>query len=216
VLDEYPTHERIRISSIDPGGIDEQLLDLLVSEPRIMPHFHLSIQSGDNETLRLMRRRHTREDVLRLRDSLKKKSQDVTIGADLLVGLPFETESMFDNTLKLIDDSELSLIHPFAYSPRSGTVAAQMVQHPRSVVAERGRLLREKAKSAKIKMFRSLVGGKVSGVVERSESGFSYGKTDSFVPFRLNMEIEAGKLMSSMNVTGFDDESIHVEKNSDT
>jgi threonylcarbamoyladenosine tRNA methylthiotransferase MtaB len=211
LLSEYPSYDRIRISSIDPRDIDENLLDIMVFEPRIMPHFHLSIQSGDNETLRMMKRGHTREDVLRLCDSLKNKSENVTIGADLLVGLPFETKTMFENTLKLIDESGLSLIHQFSYSPRNGTVAARMVQHPKSVILERGRILRDKAQSAKLKMFRKLIGGKVSGIVEKSESGYSYGKTDSFVPFKLPGEIEAGELIPNMNVIGFDDDAIHVE-----
>ncbi|MDR0630922.1 MAG: tRNA (N(6)-L-threonylcarbamoyladenosine(37)-C(2))-methylthiotransferase MtaB [Holosporales bacterium] len=208
IFKKYPKQERIRISSIDPKEISGPLLDLFIHDERIMPHFHLSIQSGDNETLKLMRRRHTREDVLKLCQELRMGRKNVVIGADLLAGLPFENDKMFENTLSLIDDAELSLIHSFTYSPRQGTVAAQMIQLPRKVIIERGQILCQKAKKAKLKMFKSMVGQNVSGIVEKYQSGIAYGKTDSFITFQIKKQISPNTVINNAKVIGFCEECI--------
>jgi threonylcarbamoyladenosine tRNA methylthiotransferase MtaB len=176
---------RLRLSSIDPAAIDAKFTRIITSEPRILPHFHLSIQSGDDHVLKTMRRRHTRERVLEICNSIREGRKGVVFGADFIAGFPSETEEMFENTLRLIDDAGISLIHSFPYSPRPGTIAADMIQLPRHTAIERAAKLRAKAQDVREKLYRSLVGTKTSGLVEKSEEGISYGKTDNFLPFRL-------------------------------
>lgn len=202
--------ERLRISSLDPKGIDDRLLELMVCEQRIMPHFHLSIQSGDDDVLRLMRRRHTRSDVIDVCQRIISRRPDVALGSDFIAGFPSETEAMFQNTLRLIDEANLSLMHVFPYSPRKGTVAAQMVQLPRSVVLDRARRLREKAQEAKLKLFKALVGKHVSGLVEYVSDGCSFGKTDSFIPFVIEQELPQSAIVSNLIVLGVTDDSLLV------
>ncbi len=202
--------KRLRISSLDPKGIDEKLLELLVSEHRIMPHFHLSIQSGDNEVLKAMRRRHSREDVIEICNRILAKRLDVVFGSDFIAGFPTETEKMFENTIKLIDEAHLSLMHVFPYSPRSGTIAAKMIQLPRNVILERAKRLREKSEEAKKKLFKSLVGKTVNGMIERTEKGEAFGKTDNFVPFVINKPIEPSTLIQNAIVSGFNDEGLEI------
>ena len=189
--------ERLRISSLDPAGIDTKLFDIMTNEERIMPHFHLSIQSGDNDVLKAMRRRHSREDVIRLCNNILNKRPEVVFGSDFIAGFPTETDAMFENTVKLVDEAHLSLLHVFPFSPRAGTVAAKMIQIPSQIVHERAKILREKAHQAKEKLFQSLVGKPVTGVIEKSENGNSFGKTNSFVPFCL-----AGKLHPRTLISG--------------
>ncbi len=210
ILNSFPSLERLRISSIDPKGIDDRLCDLFVNEPRIMPHFHLSIQSGDNQVLKSMKRRHTREDLINICNKILEKRTDVVFGSDFIAGFPTETNQMFENTLKLIDEAHLSLMHIFPYSPRSGTVAAGMVQIPRNVILERAKILREKAQEAKIKLFKSLVGKPISGMIETSHNGISTGKTDSFVPFTIQKELKPTTIIKNITVQGFTDKHLKL------
>ena len=207
---EKTSLERLRISSIDPKGIDEKLFDLLANEQRIMPHFHLSIQSGDNDVLKSMRRRHTREDVIDICNRILEKRPDVVFGSDFIAGFPTETSAMFDNTLKLTDEAHLSLLHVFPYSPRSGTIAAQMIQLPRNVVLERAKRLREKAQEAKEKLFKSLIGKTINGMIESSANGVSFGKTDSFIPFVINESLKPTTLIHDLIVSGCDEEGLKI------
>ena len=207
ILKAFPSLNRLRISSIDPKCIDQKLFELSAQETRIMPHFHLSIQSGDNDVLKIMRRRHTREEVIETCGKLLSLRNDIVFGADFIVGFPSETEAMFNNTLKLIDEAHLSLLHVFPYSPRSGTVAAKMIQLPREVILNRAKILREKAVSAKRKLFSALLNTEVSGMIEQYSGGYSFGKTDSFIPFMINKELTPTSLIK-LRVTGFNDEQL--------
>lgn len=202
--------ERLRISSLDPAGIDERLLDIITNEPRIMPHFHLSIQSGDNSVLRAMRRRHTREEVIKLCNNILNIRPDVVFGSDFIAGFPTETESMFENTLKLIDEAHLSLIHVFPFSPRSGTVAAKLIQLPRTIIHERAARLRAKSQQAKKNLFQSLIGKSVSGLVEKSDNGITYGKTNSFIPFITKSKLKPKTIMQG-NVKDFDNNFLNLQ-----
>lgn len=175
--------ERLRISSIDPAGVDDKLFDIMTNEMRVMPHFHLSIQAGDNDVLKAMRRRHTREDVIRLCNNILNKRPDVVFGSDFIAGFPVETDKMFENTLKLVDEAHLSLLHVFPFSPRRGTVAAKMIQLPAQTNHLRAKLLREKAQKVKEQLLKSFLNKPVTGMIEKTENGISYGKTDSFIPF---------------------------------
>ncbi|WP_341209086.1 MiaB/RimO family radical SAM methylthiotransferase, partial [uncultured Sphingomonas sp.] len=144
LLADVPTLERLRLSSLDPAAIDDQLLALLAQEPRVMPHVHLSVQAGDDMILKRMRRRHTRGDVLRLVARLRA-ARDVAIGADLIAGFPTEDDAMFANTLALIDEADITHAHVFPYSPRPGTPAARMPQVAPAVARDRAARLRAAA-----------------------------------------------------------------------
>jgi threonylcarbamoyladenosine tRNA methylthiotransferase MtaB len=212
ILKKYPSQNRIRISSIDPAGIDERLLGLFINEKRIMPHFHFSIQSGDNDVLKAMRRRHAREDIIRICNEISKKRPKVVFGSDFIAGFPTETEIMFQNTLKLIDEANLSLMHIFPYSPRSGTLAASMIQIPRNVILERAKILREKADETLKKLLDSLVGKDISGIIEKVEYGNSFGKTDSFLPFKIKEKLlNSEEVVGNFKVMGVEDNLLILE-----
>lgn len=207
ILKSNPELNRLRISSIDPKCIDEKLFELFTQELRIMPHFHLSIQSGDNEVLKAMRRRHTREDVIEICNKMLSERKDIVFGADFIVGFPTETEIMFENTLKLIDEAHLSLLHVFPYSPREGTLASKMIQLPRSVILHRASVLRQKANEVKQKLFKSLLNHEISGIIEETTSEYSFGKTDNFIPFKINKILSPNDIIKA-KVIGFDKDTL--------
>jgi threonylcarbamoyladenosine tRNA methylthiotransferase MtaB len=209
ILKTYPSLNRLRISSIDPKCIDEKLFELFTQEQRILPHFHLSIQSGDNTVLKHMRRRHNREDVIEICNRMLSARKDIVFGSDFIAGFPGETELMFQNTLNLVDEAHLSLLHVFPYSPRKGTLAASMVQLPRDIILKRAKILREKASSAKTKLFASLVGQEVSGLIEEFDGEFSIGKTDSFLPFKIKGQHNPGDKIQG-KVTDFSDDFLNL------
>jgi threonylcarbamoyladenosine tRNA methylthiotransferase MtaB len=138
-----PELPRLRLSSIDAVEIDDDLLALIGEEPRLMPHFHLSLQAGDDMILKRMKRRHSRRDAIELCETVRARRPDAVFGADLIAGFPTETEAMFANTLALIDDCGLTYLHVFPYSERPGTPAARMPQLPKAVRRERAARLRE-------------------------------------------------------------------------
>jgi threonylcarbamoyladenosine tRNA methylthiotransferase MtaB len=137
-----PELPRLRLSSIDPVEVDDDLLALIADEPRLMPHFHLSLQAGDDMILKRMKRRHSRDDAIRFCEDVRARRSDAVFGADLIAGFPTETEAMFANTLKLVDDCGLTYLHVFPYSERPGTPAAHMPQLPKPIRKERASLLR--------------------------------------------------------------------------
>ena len=136
------TIERLRISSIDSIEADPALIDAIASEPRLMPHLHLSLQAGDNLTLKRMKRRHSREDSIRFCAETLARRPEMIFGADLIAGFPTETEEMFENTLRLVEDCNLTFLHVFPYSPRKGTPAARMPQVKGPLIKERAARLR--------------------------------------------------------------------------
>ena len=136
------TIERLRISSIDSIEADPALIDAIASEPRLMPHLHLSLQAGDNLTLKRMKRRHSREDSIRFCAETLTRRPEMIFGADLIAGFPTETEEMFENTLRLVEDCNLTFLHVFPYSPRKGTPAARMPQVKGPLIKERAARLR--------------------------------------------------------------------------
>ncbi|MDR0744560.1 MAG: tRNA (N(6)-L-threonylcarbamoyladenosine(37)-C(2))-methylthiotransferase MtaB [Holosporales bacterium] len=213
ILKNYPNQKRLRISSIDPKGISEKLLELLKYEKRIMPHFHLSIQSGDNQVLKAMKRRHTREDIIAFCKQIKLTRNDVVFGADFIAGFPTETDSMFQNTLSLIDEAELSLMHIFPFSSRKETLASKMVQLPQPVISERARLLREKACEAKLKLFESMKGKKIRGIIEKTIDNVSYGKTDSFLPFVIKKAYNSSEIVNVLEIISYNENYLITKKN---
>jgi len=142
ILRLVPDLPRLRISSIDSIEVDENLMQAIATEPRLMPHLHLSLQAGDDMILKRMKRRHLREDAIRFCKEAKRLRPDMTFGADIIAGFPTETEAMFDNSLKLVDDCDLTWLHVFPYSPRPGTPAARMPQVHGTAIKDRAARLR--------------------------------------------------------------------------
>ena len=128
ILKLIPDLERLRLSSIDSIEADESLLEAIANETRLMPHLHLSLQAGDNMILKRMKRRHLRDDAIKFCETVKKLRPEMTFGADIIAGFPTETDKMFDNSLKLVKECNLTWLHVFPYSPRIGTPAARMPQ----------------------------------------------------------------------------------------
>jgi threonylcarbamoyladenosine tRNA methylthiotransferase MtaB len=143
ILKAVPELPRLRLSSLDPVEIDDRLFALIAGEKRLMPHLHLSLQAGDDMILKRMKRRHLRADAIRLVEHIKAARPEVAIGADLIAGFPTETEAMFDQSLRVLDDCDIVFGHVFPYSPRRGTPAARMPQVVPEVVRARARQLRE-------------------------------------------------------------------------
>ena len=195
ILSEAPRLERLRLSSMDVIGFDEKLIDLIANNKRILPHIHLSLQSGDNLILKRMKRRHLREDAINLCDQLKQKRPEISFGADLIVGFPTETEEMFQNTLDIIEECQLDWIHAFPFSPRPGTPAAKMPQNDNKLIKLRSKILRDVAKQRKIKHLENLVGKNIEVFVEKDNKGHS----NQFAPIKLiEKEIESGQTITAL------------------
>ena len=171
ILKLVPELRRLRLSSIDSIEADAELMRCIAEEERLMPHFHLSVQSGDNMILKRMKRRHSRTDTLRFCEEVRKARPDAAFGADIIAGFPTESEEMFANSLALIDDAGLAYTHVFPFSPRRGTPAARMPQLPRRVVKERAARLRAKGEEQLARHLRSLVGTTQELLVEKDGLG---------------------------------------------
>ena len=172
-----PRLKRLRLSSLDSIEIDDALFELL-PDPRIMPHFHLSLQSGDDMILKRMKRRHSRAQAVAVVERMKAVRPEATIGADLIAGFPTETDEMALNSLKLLDDCDIVAAHVFPFSPRPNTPAARMPQLPRDVVKARATRLREAAKARRIGWLDSLIGSSQTVLMESGGKGHS----DAFAP----------------------------------
>lgn len=142
ILRLIPDLPRLRISSIDSIEADENLMQAIATEPRLMPHLHLSLQAGDDMILKRMKRRHLRDDAIRFCQDARKLRPDITFGADIIAGFPTETEAMFSNSLALVKECDLTWLHVFPYSPRPGTPAARMPQVDGNITKERAARLR--------------------------------------------------------------------------
>ena len=176
-----PELARLRLSSIDPAEVDRDLLDLVGDEPRLMPHLHLSVQSGDTMVLKRMKWRHARDDVVHLCARLRALRPEIAFGADLIAGFPTETEAMFANTLALVEEAGLTYLHVFPYSARRGTPAARMPQVAKAARKERAGRLRAAGEQALVRYLAGRVGRIEQVLVERG----GMGRTDAFAPFRI-------------------------------
>ena len=134
--------QRLRLSSIDSIEADAELLEAIATEKRLMPHLHLSLQSGDDMILKRMKRRHLRADSIRFCEDVRALRPDIVFGADIIAGFPTETEAMFANSLAIVEECGLTILHVFPFSPREGTPAARMPQVRREMVKERAARLR--------------------------------------------------------------------------
>ena len=173
LLAAVPELARLRLSSIDPAEIDDDLKQLIANEPRLMPHIHLSVQAGDDLTLKRMKRRHSRDDILRVCAELRALRPDIAFGADLIAGFPTESEAMFANSLSIVEEAGLTWLHVFPYSPREGTPAARMPQLPRGLIRERAALLRSAGETAVRRFLDSQLSKVQSILVEQADSGRS-------------------------------------------
>lgn len=185
VLSLVPELKRLRLSSLDPVEIDEDLWQIIGSEEKLMPHLHLSLQAGDNLILKRMKRRHLREDAIRFSQRAKTLRPDVVFGADLIAGFPTETDEMFENSLRIVDECSLTYLHVFPYSPRPGTPAARMPQLDGNIIKERARQLRLQGEAAITRTFGQFVGKSVNVLVEELSEGLVKGKTDHFAPIQI-------------------------------
>jgi threonylcarbamoyladenosine tRNA methylthiotransferase MtaB len=173
LLAAVPELERLRLSSLDPAAIDDDLKRLIAEEPRLMPHLHLSVQAGHDMILKRMKRRHSRADVLRLADELRALRPGIALGADFIAGFPTEDEEMFAASERLVEEAGLTWLHVFPYSPRDGTPAARMPQLPRALIRARAARLREAGGAAVRRFLDGQVGEPQSVLVEQTESGRS-------------------------------------------
>jgi threonylcarbamoyladenosine tRNA methylthiotransferase MtaB len=181
LLDAEPRLQRLRLSSLDSIEIDDILFEMIAVEPRLMPHFHLSLQAGDDMILKRMKRRHSRTDAVRTVERIKTARSDATIGADLIAGFATETEEMALNSLRLLDDCDVVAAHVFPFSPRPNTPAGRMPQLARDLVKARAARLRAAAAERRSRWLDSLVGTTAKVLIENSGKGH----TDAFAPVQI-------------------------------
>ncbi|MFG1420382.1 tRNA (N(6)-L-threonylcarbamoyladenosine(37)-C(2))-methylthiotransferase MtaB [Roseixanthobacter liquoris] len=199
ILKHVPELKRLRLSSIDTVEADADLLRALAEEERLMPHLHLSLQSGDDLILKRMKRRHSRAEAIRLVGEMRRLRPDLVFGADLIAGFPTEEEAQFRNTLDIVEACGLSFLHVFPYSPRPGTPAARMPQVPHEVVKARARRLREAGATALHRHLSLCVGAQRSVLME---SG-GLGRTEHFTPVRVSRPAPRGTILP-LRIAGHD------------
>lgn len=206
LLAQVPELPRLRISSIDAIEVDEDLFRVIAEEPRLMPHMHLSLQAGDNMILKRMKRRHLREDALALVKRLREARPDMVLGADFIAGFPTETEEMFANTLKLVEEADITYLHVFPYSEREGTPAARMPQVAKPVRKERAARLRALGEAQLAKFLARQVGMECDVLVEQDGAG----RNAHFASVAVPQGYEAGALLR-MRITGHDGQQLQGE-----
>jgi len=178
ILRHVPELKRLRISSIDSIEADSDLLDAIADDERLMPHLHLSLQSGDDLILKRMKRRHLRQDAIAFCAQVRRLRPDIVFGADIIAGFPTETEETFTRSLDLVEECDLTFLHVFPYSPRPGTPAARMPQVAGSEIKERAKRLRAAGEMALQKRLASEVGTTRDVLIESGTAG----RTEHFVP----------------------------------
>jgi threonylcarbamoyladenosine tRNA methylthiotransferase MtaB len=193
VLRELPDLKRLRLSSIDSVEADADLLDAFASDPRLMPHLHLSLQAGDDMILKRMKRRHSRADAIAFCNTVRRLRPDVVFGGDIIAGFPTETGDMFARSLDLVDECGLTQLHVFPFSPRPGTPAARMPQVPGDTIKDRARRLREKGERALRHHLDREIGARRLVLVERG----GIGRTEQFTPVRLSAPAEPGVIVNA-------------------
>jgi threonylcarbamoyladenosine tRNA methylthiotransferase MtaB len=181
ILKHVPELKRLRLSSIDAIEADPLLMQAIAEEERLMPHFHLSAQSGDDLILKRMKRRHARADVIAFCETVRHVRPEAAFAADLIAGFPTESEAMFQNSLRLVDDAGLSRLHVFPFSPRTGTPAAKMPQLPRAAIKERAARLRQKGEAALKSRLDGMKGSRHMVLAERG----GIGRTPCFAPVEI-------------------------------
>ena len=197
ILNKLPQLNRLRLSSLDIAEIDDELITLYGSENRLLPHIHLSLQAGDNMILKRMKRKHSREDAINAIERIRTVRPDIVFGADLIAGFPTETEEMFLNSVRLIDECNITFLHVFPFSPRDGTPAARMPQLDREIIKKRAKILRNIGERKITEHYDKLKNKEINLIVESQNQG----RSDTFAKVYLDDNFEAGKIIK-MLVTG--------------
>jgi threonylcarbamoyladenosine tRNA methylthiotransferase MtaB len=190
LLQLVPDLPRLRLTSLDPVEVDDDLLALFSEQPRLLPHVHLSVQACDDMILKRMKRRHLRDDVIAICDEIRRRRPDVTFGADLIAGFPTEDEEMFANTLAVIEQAGLTHLHVFPYSARPGTPAAKIPGLPGDVVKDRAARLRAAGDRAMAACLADQIGREVSVLMETETTGHC----ERFLPVKVDLPLEAGTI----------------------
>ncbi len=197
ILRMVPELKRLRLSSIDSIEADPELMDVIAGEERIMPHIHLSLQSGDNMILKRMKRRHAREDSIAFCSELRQRRPGIVFGADIIAGFPTETDEMFANSMRIVDDCGLTYLHVFPFSPRPGTPAERMPQLEKAIIKERAALLRAKGQARLDSFLASEVGAMRQVLVETE----AMGRTEHFAQVKFASRMSPGAIVKA-EVTG--------------
>lgn len=181
ILESVPNLERLRLSSLDVAELGDDFIELFGSEKRIMPHLHISLQSGDDIILKRMKRRHSTDSFIRFVNNIRSVRSDVVFGADIIVGFPTENNQMFENSLRIIEDSNISYIHSFAYSKRNGTKAILMPQVEQSEIKKRSKIIHELAKKQLNLLYKAHLNKSHTILTE----GNSTGRKENFALFKI-------------------------------
>jgi len=205
ILKAVPELRRLRLSSIDSVEADADLLGALAGEPRLMPHLHLSLQSGDDLVLKRMKRRHLRADAIKFCADVRRLRPDVVFGADIIAGFPTETVDMFLRSLDLVEDCGLTFLHVFPFSPRPGTPAARMPQVAPATIKDRARRLRERGETALRRHLDGEIGRHRRVLVESR----TLGRTEQFTQVRLGVALEPGAIVE-FQISGHDGRQLHA------
>jgi threonylcarbamoyladenosine tRNA methylthiotransferase MtaB len=200
ILKLVPDLQRLRISSIDSIEADEMLMQAIATEPRLMPHLHLSLQAGDDMILKRMKRRHLRDDAIRFCEEARRLRPDIVFGADIIAGFPTETEEMFANSIRLVEDCGLTFLHVFPFSPRKGTPAARMPQVKGPVIKDRAARLRAAGDVALSRHLSAQVGVEHRILME----GPRLGRTGQFTEVAFASDQPEGQIVTA-RISGFAD-----------
>lgn len=199
ILKMVPDLPRLRISSIDSIEADPELIEAIATEPRLMPHLHLSLQHGDDLILKRMKRRHLRDDAISFCQEARRLRPDIVFGADIIAGFPTETEAHFQNSLKLVEECGLTFLHVFPYSPRKGTPAARMPAVPGPAIRERAARLRAAGDTA-LRVHLDAQLGRTHRILTE---GPRIGRTEQFTEVAFARDMPEGALLDLV-ITGHD------------
>jgi threonylcarbamoyladenosine tRNA methylthiotransferase MtaB len=195
ILRHVPELKRLRISSIDSIEVDRDLLDVIANDERLMPHLHLSLQSGDDLILKRMKRRHSRSDAIEFCAQVRRLRPDITLGADIIAGFPTENEEMFSRSRALVDECDLTFLHVFPYSKRPGTPAARMPQVAGGEIRERAKRLRAAGEVALQRRLAGEVGATRQVLIESA----AQGRTEHFLPVAVSGETPGTVMALAIN-----------------
>lgn len=182
LLKLVPNLKRLRLSSVDVAELDEEFLEILANENRLMPYLHLSAQSGDDLILKRMKRRHSRQQLIDFCLQARILRPEITFGADLIAGFPTESDEMFNNSLTLIQEADLIFTHIFPYSPRIGTPASKMKQLDKNIIKNRTQILRQAGSKQLEKYLANQIGKEFEVLIEKN----NLGKTKNFLNVRIH------------------------------
>lgn len=198
ILKLVPDLPRLRISSIDSIEVDENLMQAIATEPRLMPHLHLSLQHGDDLILKRMKRRHLRDDAIRFAEEAQRLRPDMTFGADIIAGFPTETDAAFENSLKLVEECNLTWLHVFPYSPRPGTPAARMPQVDGRAIKQRAARLRVAGEARVVAHLQAQQGQTHTVLMENPRMG----RTEQFAEVEFDCDQAEGQIVTAQ-MAGF-------------